>query len=78
MRIVVTGATGNVGTSVVDALGRDPDVEEIVGVARRLPDGWNPPRTRWVSADVERDDLGADLRRRRRCHPPCLADPAQP
>ena len=57
MRIVVTGATGNVGTSVVNALGRDPDVEEIVGVARRLPDGWNPPRTRWVSADVERDDL---------------------
>src|SRR3954469_2352890 len=56
MRIVVTGATGNVGTSVVRALGRDERVEEIVGVARRLPD-WRPARTRWVSADVQRDDL---------------------
>jgi nucleoside-diphosphate-sugar epimerase len=56
MRIVVTGATGNVGTSVVDALARDERVEEIVGIARRLP-GWRPPRTRWVAADVARDDL---------------------
>ena len=56
MRIVVTGATGNVGTSVVQALAADPEVEEIVGVARRLP-RWQPARTRWVSADVERDDL---------------------
>src|SRR3954469_13281326 len=58
MRIVVTGATGNVGTSVVRALGRDERVEEIVGVARRLP-GWRPERTRWVAADVARDDLRA-------------------
>src|SRR3954452_14259472 len=56
MRIVVTGATGNVGTSVVRALGRDERVEEIVGVARRLPD-WRPERTHWVAADVARDDL---------------------
>ena len=51
MRIVVTGATGNVGTSVVQALADDPAVEEIVGLARRLP-RWQPPRTRWVQADV--------------------------
>jgi UDP-glucose 4-epimerase len=57
MRIVITGATGNVGTSVVRALGRDQRVEEIVGIARRPP-AWDPPRTRWVSADVARDDLG--------------------
>jgi UDP-glucose 4-epimerase len=56
MKIVVTGATGNVGTSVVRALGADERVREIVGVARRLPD-WQPPRTRWVAADVERDPL---------------------
>jgi len=31
MRVVVTGATGNVGTSVLAAL------DEIVGVARRRP-----------------------------------------
>ena len=56
MRIVVTGATGNVGTSVVEALAADPGVDAIVGIARRMP-SWRPPRTRWVSADIERDDL---------------------
>jgi nucleoside-diphosphate-sugar epimerase len=61
MRIVVTGATGNVGTSVLRALAQDERVGEIVGVARRQPD-WQAPRTRWVSADVERDDLRPVLR----------------
>jgi len=56
MRIVVTGATGNVGTSVVEALAADPRVEEIVGLARRLPE-WRPPRTRWVQADVSSSPL---------------------
>jgi nucleoside-diphosphate-sugar epimerase len=51
MRIVVTGATGNVGTSLLRALGRDDRVEEIVGIARRMP-RWQPPRTRWVQADI--------------------------
>jgi UDP-glucose 4-epimerase len=57
VKVVVTGATGNVGTSVVEALGRDPDVTEIVGIARRTPDAWNPPKTRWLALDVARDDL---------------------
>jgi nucleoside-diphosphate-sugar epimerase len=56
VRIVVTGATGNVGTSVVRALGADARVTEIVGVARRVP-RWSPPRTRWVAADVGRSAL---------------------
>ncbi len=56
MRVVVTGATGNVGTSVLRALAADPEIEEIVGLARRLPD-LEHPRTRWVSADVAGDDL---------------------
>jgi nucleoside-diphosphate-sugar epimerase len=56
MRIVVTGATGNVGTSVVEALAADPAVSQIVGIARRATT-WRPPKTRWVHADVERDDL---------------------
>jgi nucleoside-diphosphate-sugar epimerase len=51
VRVVVTGATGNVGTSVLDALAADPRVTEIVGLARRLPT-VERPRTRWVSADV--------------------------
>ena len=51
MRIVVTGATGNVGTSLVAALGSDSRVSEIVGLARRLP-RLRSPRTTWVQADV--------------------------
>ncbi|WP_103350803.1 NAD-dependent epimerase/dehydratase family protein [Amycolatopsis sp. CA-128772] len=50
MRIVVTGATGNIGTGVVRALSGDPQVESVVGLARRPADGI-------VTADVERDDL---------------------
>jgi nucleoside-diphosphate-sugar epimerase len=61
VRIVVIGATGNVGTSLVQALVDDAEVTSIVGVARRLP-GWRPPRTTWVQADVARDDLVTHLR----------------
>jgi UDP-glucose 4-epimerase len=56
VRVVVTGATGNVGTSVLAALGTDDAIQQIVGVARRVPT-LKLPRTRWVSADVARDDL---------------------
>jgi uncharacterized protein YbjT (DUF2867 family) len=35
MRVLITGATGNVGTSVLEALADEPAVEEIVGLARR-------------------------------------------
>jgi UDP-glucose 4-epimerase len=51
MRIVVTGATGNVGTSLVAALAGDERVREIVGIARRLP-RLERPRTAWIAADV--------------------------
>lgn len=56
MRVVVTGATGNVGTSVLSALGANDAIQEIVGIARRVPT-LKLPRTRWVSADIVRDDL---------------------
>jgi nucleoside-diphosphate-sugar epimerase len=56
MRVVVTGASGNVGTSLLTALAADPSIEEIVGVARRVPT-WQNPRTRWVQADVSCDPL---------------------
>jgi nucleoside-diphosphate-sugar epimerase len=56
MRVVVTGATGNVGTSVLACLQERSEVEEIVGVARRLPD-LTMERVRWAQADVAGDDL---------------------
>ena len=60
MRVVVIGATGNVGTSLVRGLSADPAVTSIVGVARRSP-GWVVPKVEWMVADVSRDDLGGPL-----------------
>lgn len=56
MRVVVVGATGNVGTSLIESLGEEPEVESILGVARRLP-GWRPVKTEWAVADMRSDDL---------------------
>lgn len=50
-RIVVTGATGNVGTSVVRLLSEDPEVGSVLGLARRIPD-WSPPKTDWTAVDL--------------------------
>jgi nucleoside-diphosphate-sugar epimerase len=56
MRVVVVGATGNIGTSVLAALGREPRVESVLGLARRLP-AASFPKTRFAAADVARDEL---------------------
>jgi UDP-glucose 4-epimerase len=58
MKVVVTGATGNVGTSTVEALSKSPEIEEIVGLARREPDR-ELPKTSWVEANVLTADLAA-------------------
>lgn len=58
MKVVVTGATGNVGTSTVQALSESQEIDEIVGLARREPT-WTPPKTSWVEANVLTADLGA-------------------
>ena len=69
MRVVVTGATGNVGSSLLDALCADPRVESVLGLARRapdtVPDRW-APKVRFQSADIVTDELvphfaGADV-----------------
>jgi len=56
VKVVVLGATGNAGTSTLQALGRDRAVHSIVGVARRLPD-TRPQKVEWRQADVCEDDL---------------------
>jgi nucleoside-diphosphate-sugar epimerase len=65
VRVAIVGATGNVGTSLVQCLVDDPEVTSIVGVARRLP-SWQPAKTTWTQADMAIDDLapvfeGADV-----------------
>ena len=61
MRVVVTGASGNVGTSVLDALVAEPAVDSVVALARRLP-ALEVPKVSWVSTDVSRDDLDRHFR----------------
>ncbi|WP_433324557.1 NAD-dependent epimerase/dehydratase family protein [Spirillospora sp. CA-294931] len=61
MRVVVTGATGNVGTSTLAALSRDPAVTSIVGLARRVPER-KAAKTEWAEADVAETDLVPLLR----------------
>ena len=56
MKVVVTGATGNVGTSTVKALSESDRIDEIVGLARRHPN-WEPAKTKWVEANVVSADL---------------------
>jgi UDP-glucose 4-epimerase len=56
VRVVVFGATGNVGTSVVQALVARPEVDEVIGVARRKP-RHAFAKTRFVAADITTDEL---------------------
>jgi UDP-glucose 4-epimerase len=56
MRVVVVGATGNIGTSVLRSLEQEERVESVLGLARRLP-GLTMPKVEWASADVVTDDL---------------------
>jgi UDP-glucose 4-epimerase len=56
MRVVVVGATGNVGTSLLDALAGEPQVESVLGLARRLPQ-LELPNVEWARADISTDDL---------------------
>ena len=61
LRVVVTGATGNVGTSVLQALSADPEVDSILGVARRAP-RLQLPKVDFAEADVSRDSLEGHFR----------------
>jgi nucleoside-diphosphate-sugar epimerase len=56
MRVVVVGASGNVGTSVLRALAEEPAVDSVLGLCRRLPDA-RFPKTEWRQADVVRTPL---------------------
>ncbi|OLT19415.1 NAD-dependent epimerase [Actinomadura sp. CNU-125] len=64
MRVVVIGATGNIGTSTVRALAADPDVTGITALARRMPGtgAGDTGKTEWVEADVTDSDLVAPMR----------------
>src|SRR3954462_5223193 len=56
MRVAVTGASGNVGTSLLRALALDGAVDSVVAIARRRPE-LEVPKAEWRVADISRDDL---------------------
>jgi nucleoside-diphosphate-sugar epimerase len=61
MRVVVTGASGNVGTSLLRALEGEAAVTSVLGLARRRPE-LELAKTTWATADVAADDLTGHFR----------------
>jgi UDP-glucose 4-epimerase len=58
MRIVITGASGNVGTAL---LRRMRDDHQLIGVSRRRPDAEPYRDVTWVEVDLASDDAEAAL-----------------
>jgi UDP-glucose 4-epimerase len=56
MKVIVTGAEGNVGKSVIEALGERDEVGEIVGLVDVSPN-WSPKKTSWSGTSVVSSDL---------------------
>ena len=56
MRVVITGASGNTGTSLLQALAEEDRVDSILGLARRRPQ-LRAPKVEWKQADVRSADL---------------------
>lgn len=53
----MTGASGNVGTSVLQRLVEDPDITAVTGLARRVTREMPFPSVDWLRADVAVSDL---------------------
>ncbi|MDQ3877180.1 MAG: NAD-dependent epimerase/dehydratase family protein [Actinomycetota bacterium] len=56
MKVAITGASGNVGTSLLRSLEPEEQVLSIIGIARRRPK-LAFPKTEWVEADITTSDL---------------------
>jgi UDP-glucose 4-epimerase len=61
MRVIVVGASGNVGTSLLEALAVEVEVESVLGLCRRRPRAAFP-KTEWAQANIETDDLETHFR----------------
>src|SRR3954470_11514296 len=60
VRIVITGASGNVGTALLRRLQRDPGEHQLVGVCRRPPPSTPPyARVTWTALDLASPDARA-------------------
>lgn len=59
MRVVVVGATGNIGSALVERLSADPGIQQVVGVSRRQPEAL-PAGVEWQQQDLG-DEVPTDL-----------------
>ncbi|ANZ41650.1 hypothetical protein BBK82_42590 [Lentzea guizhouensis] len=56
MKIVITGASGNVGTGLLRALAADDADHEVIGICRRPPRAVPPyAGVRWIACDLASD-----------------------
>lgn len=58
LRIAVTGASGNIGSALLDVLEARADVSEVRALARRPPTVEQRSKVHWQRTDVLTDDLG--------------------
>lgn len=69
MKLVIVGASGNVGTAILRALGKSAEPWEVVAIARRVPRRTPPAPydvARWMAVDVggpDDDEIVAALAR---------------
>lgn len=61
MRVVVTGASGNIGSALLRRL-LSSDGYDVVGIARRPPTGDAAVSVEWVSLDLTEEACGLPLR----------------
>ncbi len=54
LTVAVTGPTGDIGISAIEALERQPDVERIVGMARRP---FDPTAQGWTKTEYRQGDI---------------------
>lgn len=63
MRIAIVGATGNIGTALLEELSERPEVGSVLGIARRLPENDTAPyrHAEWAAADIQFPESVAKL-----------------
>jgi UDP-glucose 4-epimerase len=54
--VVIVGATGNIGTSILRSFENEDRVESVLGLSRRRP-ALRMPKVEWAETDVTKDDL---------------------
>jgi UDP-glucose 4-epimerase len=54
LRIAITGPTGEIGISTIEALESNPDVSRIIGMARRP---FNPAERGWTKTEYRQGDI---------------------